>query len=376
MHIVYVGSVPPIHGGIAQHGGCLVQALREADHRVDVISWRAQYPRLLFKGQQVDVRRAPNPLDARFELCWWNPLSLWRAGRAAARADLLVFPWITPFQAPHLRCLLAGAGRTPSVAFVHNSLPHEPHPLDRSLTRWVLRRVGSAAVHAERLRDDLRELAGLEDVRVVGFPSQLALEPTPLPPSPPLRLVFLGFIRPYKGLATAVDALALLRARGRDVTLTVAGEFWDPPVEEWRARLARAQIEEHVTLVPGYASDEAIAEHLRTHHLLVAPYDSATQSGVVPLALAAGRGVVATNVGGLPERVHEGRNGTLAPPRDPAAFADAIERAAQRVEELAEAAAADQVSWAEVANAVTGGAPDVLTTRRQWGESTGEPPTR
>ncbi|HXF74030.1 MAG TPA: glycosyltransferase, partial [Actinomycetota bacterium] len=41
-------------------------------------------------------------------------------------------------------------------------------------------------------------------------------------------------------------------------------------------------------------------------------------------AMALGRAVVATRIGGIPEVVEEGRQGILVPPRDPAALAEAI----------------------------------------------------
>ena len=354
MRVVYAGSVPPIKGGVAQHGGRLVEALRAEGHEVELVSWLAQYPRLLFRGEQVDVRAEPNPLGANFALSWWNPASWWSTGRRGARADLFVFPWITPFQAVHLRTMIAALGDTPAVAFVHNPLPHEPQPFDRALTRWVLSRVRGAVMHSASIATKLAEITGpgtIANLADVGFPSQLDLEPTPLPEASRLRLLFLGFVRPYKGLETAVEAVRLLVKRGREVELTVAGEFWEP-IETWRDRVRKAGLGERVHLVPGYASDEDMAQLLAEHHVLVAPYHSATQSGVVPLALAAGRPIVATNVGGLPERVLEGENGALAPPRDPAAFADAIERVHARLDELAAGAAADQTSWANVARAV------------------------
>src|SRR5207249_5838275 len=51
-----------------------------------------------------------------------------------------------------------------------------------------------------------------------------------------------------------------------------------------------------------------------------------SQSGVIPLAYSAGKPVVATEVGGLPEMVEHGRTGLLVPPRDAAQLADAVVR--------------------------------------------------
>ncbi len=350
MRITYVGPVPPIRGGIAQHGGNLVGALRSEGCEVDVISWRSQYPGLLFKGEQASTSRAGGPGE-RFSLRWWNPLTWLSAGRSAARSDLIVFPWVTPVHAVHLRVILAASGGTPAVAIVHNPRPHEPLPFDRALLRMVLRRVRGAIVHSARMVPDLSMIAPIPHVLAVPHPPNLDLSPTPLPPTPPLRLLFLGFVRPYKGVDVAVESVRLLQDRGVDVELTVAGEFWEP-VEIWETRVRELGIEARVHLRPGYVADEQLGTLLAQHHALVAPYVHATQSGVTPLAFAAGRPVVATSVGGLPEVVREGETGALAPPSSPGAFADAVERVAASLEDLGRGARAASASWSEVARAV------------------------
>src|SRR5262249_57442800 len=54
------------------------------------------------------------------------------------------------------------------------------------------------------------------------------------------------------------------------------------------------------------------------------PYRSATQSGVIQVAYAAGCPVITTRVGGLPEFVAEGKSGYTVRPEDPAALATAV----------------------------------------------------
>jgi glycosyltransferase involved in cell wall biosynthesis len=205
-------------------------------------------------------------------------------------------------------------------------------------------------VHSQVVADELRALASPKSVVVTPMPSLIPLEPTPLPPRPPLKLLFLGFVRPYKGLDDGLAALKILVERGMNVELTVAGEFWEP-VDTWRRRVSELGLAERVHLRPGYASDAEVAELLASHHAVLAPYRSATQSGVVPLAFAAGRPVVATAVGGIPERIVDGGpagNGVLSPPRDPSALAVAIERVGQGLEQLATGARAGAVGWSAV----------------------------
>jgi glycosyltransferase involved in cell wall biosynthesis len=349
VRIAYVGPLPPIPGGIAHHGAKLVRALRGQGHEVSAVSWRSQYPPLLYRGS----RRAPGAVadpDCRYLLRWWSPLSWWRAGRWVRGSDVVVFPWVTPFHAVPLRVLLGVAGGR-RVAFVHNPVPHERMPFARLLTRWVLGCVDGVLTHGRVNQGEIEKLFGLRRVVAVFHPPNLDLEPTPLPPAPPFRLLFIGYVRPYKGLDVAVEAVSRLVGEGLDVHLTVAGEFWEDPAE-WSDRIAGLGLGDHVDLCPGYVTDDELVRLLGDHHILVAPYRSATASGVVPLAFAAGRPVVATDVGALSERVIEGETGALAPPGDPGAFADAVRRVIDQMGPMAERVPAAAGSWDDMAAAL------------------------
>lgn len=348
-HITYVGPVLPIRSGIAQHGSRLVDALnRQGD--VTVLSWQHQYPKLLFRRPQRDPAARALP-GTRFSLRWWDPISWWRAGRLARRGDALVITWTTAFHAVPMRVVLRAAKGTKKVAVVHNAASHEALPLQRSLTRWVLSRCDGAVTHAGSVADELAELVPELESVSTPLPPLIHVEPLALPPCEPFRLLFFGFVRPYKGLDVALDALAVLAARGVRPRLTVLGEFWGP-VDPWQERVVALGLGPQVDLNPGYVPEAQLAHHLGEHHAVLLPYRSASQSGVAPIAHAAGRPVVAASVGGIAEVVVEGVNGTLAPPADPVALADAIERCATQVDALAAGAQQGRACWDDVAAAV------------------------
>jgi glycosyltransferase involved in cell wall biosynthesis len=73
-----------------------------------------------------------------------------------------------------------------------------------------------------------------------------------------------------------------------------------------------------------WISDEQRAALFQRAAVVVLPYISATQSGVVPVAYTFGKPVVATRVGALPDCIEDGRTGLLVPPRDERALAEAI----------------------------------------------------
>jgi glycosyltransferase involved in cell wall biosynthesis len=347
--ITYIGPVPPFRGGIAQHGARTVQALIDAGRPVEVLSWARQYPKALYPGRERDPAAKPFP-GARFLLRWWDPVSWVRAGRRARRGDLMVFPWVTPVQAPAYRVMLASA-RGAAVAIVHNPLPHERRGFDEALTRLVLAKVRGAVVHSGGAADELRALVPGIHVVSTPMPPLMTVVPEPLPPAPPYRLLFYGFVRPYKGLDVAIDALRILRARGIDATLTVAGEFWHG-TDETRRQIAGAGLTGAVTIRAGYLPDDETSSVFAAHHVVVAPYRTATQSAIVPIAFAAGRPVAATLAGGLAEHVLEGVTGAVAQPGDPEAFADAVERVIADLPKLAAGAREHRSSWTDVADAI------------------------
>lgn len=351
VRITYIGPVPPIRSGISQHGGNLTRALAHR-HDVTVLSWRDQYPKLVFRRPQVDGEATPHP-TAQFDLRWWAPTSWWRAGRTARRSDLVLLTWATPFHTLTYRLILAMAGPARKVAVVHNALPHEPLPLQRALTRSVLSHCDGLVTHATSVARELDDLLRRR-VRTVTtpHPPNVDVDPQPLPPvDGGLRLLFLGFIRPYKGLEVALDALAELRSRGAHHHLTVVGEVWDP-AENWSEKVAVRGLENHVDLHLHYVPDDKVRALLADHHAVLLPYLSATQSGIVPIALAAGRPVVATAAGGLTDVIVDGENGTLAAPGDASSLADAIQRCAHRLPTLAAGARRSEPTWDDVAAAV------------------------
>jgi glycosyltransferase involved in cell wall biosynthesis len=285
-------------------------------------------------------------------LVWSDPRTWVRIGREARGHDRVVLVWVTPLQAPALAVVarLAGAGR--AIAMVHNGRPHERGPLDRMLTRVGLGRVGRVVVHAPSIVDDLRHQGVTAEATVVPFPPQSALAPTPLPEGPLRMLLFGETARAYKGADVLLEAVAMLRRRRVALTLTVAGGVRS--TEALRAAARRLGIEDSVDVRPGWVPDERLQALFAEHHLVVLPYRSATASGIVPLARAAGRPVVATAVGGLADVVHDGVDGILCEPGDPAALADALLEAWEAREQLARGIPHPMPTWSAVAAMVVG----------------------
>jgi len=140
-----------------------------------------------------------------------------------------------------------------------------------------------------------------------------------LKPGEATRLLFLGRIMKYKGLAMLLDALDILRQENVPVQLGVFGEG---NIEDSIPRLQQMGAE----IVNRWLTSEDIVDALERYDVVVLPYLEASQSGVAATAFGAGLPVVATPVGGLIEQVRDGHNGTLAESCSAADFARAISR--------------------------------------------------
>jgi glycosyltransferase involved in cell wall biosynthesis len=147
--------------------------------------------------------------------------------------------------------------------------------------------------------------------------------PVQLPSDKPL-LLFCGFVRPYKGLDLLLDALPIVLER-QQLHLLIAGEFWQGS-DLYQSQIRDLNLSDNVTIIDQYIPNEMLATCVDRAAVVVLPYRSATQSGIVQIAFGLNTPVITTDVGGLSESVDDGLTGLVVPPEDPEALADAIVR--------------------------------------------------
>lgn len=369
MRWALLGPLHPYRGGIAHYGALLARELAREDE-VAAFNYRRLYPGLLFPGRsQYDASASPLAVPAPRLLDSLDPLSWRRTADAivATQPDALVCHWWQPFFGPALGGVLGRLARQAPACrrllLCHNVLPHEKRRVDLLLARRALARAQGFLVHSESDAAVLRALLPDARLRVHPHPSYEALldqAPTreaaraALGIAPSARvLLFFGYVRAYKGLDLALRALA--RLADPQLQLWVVGEFYEPRART-EALIAELNLRDRVRIVDRYVANEEVGQYFQAADLVLQPYRSATQSGIAQIALAAGRPVLATRVGGLPEQIEDGVSGLLVPPEDPAALAAAIARffTGSLAETLAPGIAAAQArfAWSGLATAL------------------------
>lgn len=135
------------------------------------------------------------------------------------------------------------------------------------------------------------------------------------------QLLFFGRIDRYKGIKVLLDAMPTILQSYPDLLLTIAG---NGDMSEYANGIESMKHNIHV--MNRWIKDEEVAEIVEPVDVVILPYTHATQSGVIPLAYAFSKPVIATKVGGLDEQVIEGETGYIVPPHNPQAIADAVIR--------------------------------------------------
>jgi len=145
------------------------------------------------------------------------------------------------------------------------------------------------------------------------------------PPSNQMVVMFFGCVEPYKGLDVLIRAFALLPANVRAQTqLLIAGT---PNMDAAPLRkLARdLGIEPQMVWRLNYIAEDEVPHLFRSAALVVLPYRAIDQSGVLMTAVAFGKAIVASRIGGIPDVISDGVHGVLVKPGDPQDLAAALQ---------------------------------------------------
>jgi glycosyltransferase involved in cell wall biosynthesis len=211
---------------------------------------------------------------------------------------------------------------------------------NRLTLRIQYRLVDHIFVHTEKMKSELLDDFGVREpsVTVIPYGINNCVPDTDLTPAQAKHrlgvaggekaILFLGKIRPYKGLEYLLTAFQLLGPRGANYRLIIAGEPTKES-ENYFDEICRMIDREfspgHIVLKKQFIPDAEMELFLKAADVLVLPYKEIFQSGVLFLGYSFGLPVIATDVGSLREEIIEGRTGFLCKPADPVDLAKALE---------------------------------------------------
>lgn len=130
--------------------------------------------------------------------------------------------------------------------------------------------------------------------------------------------LFYGFIKPYKGLDLLKRACEILNNRKVDFNLIVAGSGDDPTLPFYSTK-------KNCVVINRILYDDEMMYLNDISDVVLLPYKTASQSGIIPTSFIFGNPIIATKVGALVESIQDGKNGILVNAEDAVSFADAMQ---------------------------------------------------
>lgn len=332
--IVLIGPVYPYKGGISHYTGLMCRAL--SDHYdITMLSYKLQYPNFLFKKEQKNYDNNKFQIqDTKYKINTINPIN-WLTTASYIKKltpDYIILQWWHPYFSPCYITLSLFTRKIKKLFICHNVLPHERFFLDQFLTRNVLKYGSGFILHSETDKADLLSLLPNAICEVTPHPtyntfrlnnlsSDNARKHLHLPQDKKL-LLFFGLVREYKGLKYLLKSMPLIRKELPDIHLIIAGDFGNS-YPEYQTLINDLKLD-CLSIINEYIPDTDVEYYFSACDLVVLPYESATQSGVIQIAYGFDKPVVVTDVGGLPEVVTNNKTGYIIPPCDSISLSNAV----------------------------------------------------
>lgn len=333
MRIAILSPFYPYRGGLAQLNARLYTELGKHND-VKAFTFTTLYPNFLFPGKTQYVQEGDpvTVVDSERVLNSINPFSYIRTAKRINKyaPDILIIPYWMSFLSPAFGsvCLLLNK-KIKVISLVHNAISHERTLIEKPLAKYFFNRCDAFIVMSEPVKKDLLTLK--KDAKICLLPHpiydhyaersdketacrQLNIK------SDKRNLLFFGLIRDYKGLDILIEAMSML---DDSYQLIIAGESYGD-FGKYIQLIEKSLLKDNIAVFEQYISDDMVPILFSATDVLVLPYRSATQSGVVALAYQMELPMIGTDVGALGKAIKDSETGLVVPSATPENIADGI----------------------------------------------------
>ncbi len=323
MRIVLVGPFPPYRGGISMFNHSLAKELSK-EHEIYRVSFSLQYPRSLFPGKSQFFDFEDEKVERLINSV--NPFSWKKTVKYInnTEPDVVIFQYWMPFFAPAFSSIAKGIKKGSGAKILvncNNITPHEPRATDSLMTAKFFSYCDGFIVMSKTVEEDLLRIQSNPKYRktphpvydVFGKSLDQKKAKSMLGIGDEKVILNFGLIRDYKGLDLLIESAKYLKVELNNFKILVVGECYGN--ENNYFQLAeKNNVADVIDFCFEFVPNESVNQYFCAADLIVLPYKSATQSGVIPIAYHFDKPVVVSDVGGLPEIVQDGRTGFICEP--------------------------------------------------------------
>lgn len=340
--IIILGPAYPYRGGQALVEAYLHNAITQLGYDTSTISYKLLYPSVFFPGtSQYDkstlipfkhndkIKRLLNSVNPVTWLTTYKHIK-------KEKPDAVIFVWWMPFFGPALgyiaRKIHNSMKNTRIIFLVENYISHENRWFDRFFTKKTLKYadffISESTYITEQILIDFPEKKVYQTTLSVydcydqkRFTRETAKKELHI--ATENVVLFFGMIRPYKGLDKLLETFVAMN--NSNTTLLIVGESYEN-FEKYQRLIDEYNIRNSVVVINKFIDNEDVELYFKAADVVVLPYYSGTQSGILMLAYGFGIPVVATNVGGVAELVVANKTGIIVPDNNVNNLKPAIEK--------------------------------------------------
>ncbi|MDR9418918.1 glycosyltransferase [Gracilimonas sp.] len=287
------------------------------------------YPSLLFPGKSQFETDFNEEEYAKPVLHSSNPFKWKKAANEILKdnPDHLIICYWHPYFAPAfmkvVNTLKKNNPRIRIHLLAHNVVPHEKFPMGEILSKRLINQSDNLIVISEKSTKEAENLGVKTNVTKLfhpvyeqSFPEETESELRTKYGVEEVEHVFLffGLIRSYKGLDIMIKALNKIDLKKHKIRPLIAGEFYANKND--LLSMIKSEHRDFYIIVDRFVSDYEMAEIFTISDVLVMPYKSATQSGILANAINFNVPVIVSSLTGLTEHVHKNVNAFTFEPGD------------------------------------------------------------
>ena len=326
MRICIVGPSKKFYSGVSAYTTVISNAFSENGHEVAVILLRNIVPKFLYPGKS-RVGMHTRGTELKEAICvydgmdWHSPPSWVRAAKFLNdfQPNAIIMHWWTSTVA-HMQLFLALIRRICSEPVMLLEMHEVVDPLEESIApirlysriagRRLIKLCDGYVVHSTETKGIVSKIYGINGPRIFVVPHG-PYDNYPLYGAEGARidlglgkefvLLHFGTIRRYKGIKTLVDAFSMVpEGIARRSRLVIAGEDWgDDP--ELVPAIKRSPYYDRIIFSNEFVPDEQVGKYFAAADVVVLPYERTCGSGVVSIAKAQRKPIVASDVSTLRE---------------------------------------------------------------------------
>tara|TARA_B100001287_G_scaffold105103_1_gene88353 strand:- start:1248 stop:2378 length:1131 start_codon:yes stop_codon:yes gene_type:complete len=324
MKIILISPSPPLRGGISDHNIGLYHKLSEK-HDVEIFSFNYLYPKFFFPGKSQTSSKKDKFKNTHYTISSINPISWIKTSNKIKKMnpDVVIFSFWNPFIGLSLgsiaKLLARNMNKKKIISICHNIKPHEPSWFDKKLVKFYTNTFDKFIFMSSFVENELNEFKNKfkSVVRFLPFDIQYKTSYDKIKIAKEMGfsskdriILFTGLIRPYKGVDNLLLGTKTFLKKNKNHKLIIAGEAYED-TEKYKSIIRKNGIEDKVIWIDKFLTHSEIEKLMIISDVLILPYKSASQSGIVSKAWEYNLPIIANNVGGFSECIINGKSGYI-----------------------------------------------------------------